>query len=64
MYIDDVSTVTYQMKPFSVTLLATDTVSRLGHWMPGKIKINNQTMTKILFVKVKVLSHLKCDFPL
>ena len=64
MYIYDVSTVTYQMKPFSVTLLATDTVSRLGHWMPGKIEINNQTMTKILFVKVKVLSHLKCDFPL
>ena len=64
MYIYDVSSVTYQMKPFSVTLLATDTVSRLGHWMPGKIEINNQTMTKILFVKVKVLSHLKCDFPL
>ena len=40
MYIYDVSSVTYQMKPFSVTLLATDTVSRLGHWMPGKIKIN------------------------
>ena len=38
MYIYDVSSVTYQMKPFSVTLLATDTVSRLGHWMPGKIK--------------------------